>query len=117
MCCAIFFHVDRMLTNKQRSFWITFACLDPGFVDEKLAKDRADLFPVFAREDFGQLQNSARAEFGVFLEGAEGGFLTDGEGPFVGGEQEPGMADVHAVWMVKWVRGSHRRTSERECDC
>jgi hypothetical protein len=89
--------------NKQRSFWIALACLDPDFLSEELAKDRADLFPVFARKDFGQLQNSARSEFRAFLEGAEGGFLKDGEGPFVGGEKEPGMADVHAVWMVKWV--------------
>jgi hypothetical protein len=94
---------DRTLTNSQRSFWIALACLDPDFLSEELAKDRADLFPVFARKDFGQLQNSARSEFRAFLQGAEGGFLKDGEGPFVGGEKEPGMADVHAVWMVKWV--------------
>jgi hypothetical protein len=79
-----------------------------------LAKDRADLFPVFAREDFGELQNSARSEFRAFLEGAEGGFLKDGEGPFVGGEQEAGMADVHAVWMVKWVGDDRCEDSERE---
>ena len=71
-----------------------------------MAKDRADLFPVFARKDFGELQLSARSEFRAFLQGAEGpqGFLRDGAGPFVGGEEEVGMADVHAVWMVKWVR-------------
>lgn len=108
-CC-----VDEFSSNKQRSFWIALACLDPDFLSEELAKDRADLFPVFARKDFAGLQNSARSEFRAFLEGAEGGFLKDGEGPFVGGEQEVGMADVHAVWMVKWVRGVFAKCSRGE---
>ena len=69
----------------------------------ELAKDRAALFPVFAREDFGILQESARSELRAFLEGAESGFLCgSGDGPFVGGGSTAAMADVHAVWMVKW---------------
>lgn len=69
-----------------------------------LAKDRANLFPVFAREDFGKLQPSARSEFRAFLDGAEEGFLsnTTDAAPFVGGEKEAGMADVFAVWIIKW---------------
>jgi glutathione S-transferase len=37
------------------------------------------------------------------LQGAEEGFLHGkGEGPFVAGESKPSMADVYAIWMVKW---------------
>ncbi|KAK5138778.1 hypothetical protein LTR32_007743 [Rachicladosporium monterosium] len=36
------------------------------------------------------------------LETAEKEFLSGEEGPFIGGK-ECGMADLHAVWMVKWA--------------
>ncbi|KAM0722734.1 hypothetical protein Q7P37_002175 [Cladosporium fusiforme] len=89
-----------------RSFWLTLPCLPAEFVSPELAKDRADLFPVFARGDFGTLQNSARSELRAFLESAEDGFLKtragQGTGAFIGGEAEAGLADVLAVWMVKW---------------
>jgi glutathione S-transferase len=72
-------------------------------VTPELAKDRAALFPVFAREDFSILQESARSELRAFLQGAEEGFLRGkNEGPFVAGESKPSMADVYAIWMVKW---------------
>jgi glutathione S-transferase len=72
-------------------------------VTPQLAKDREALFPVFAREDFGVLQESARSELRAYWQGAEEGFLRGpADGPFVGGEEKPTMADLYAVWMVKW---------------
>ena len=63
----------------------------------ELAKDRAALFPVFAREDFGILQESARSELRAFLQGAEDGFLRAEEGgPFIGGF-EHSLANIHAI--------------------
>lgn len=86
----------------QRSFWLTLPCLPAEFVTAELAKDRAALFPVFAREDFGILQESARSELRAFLQGAEEGFLCAQEdGPLVGGSSHS-LADIHAIWMVKW---------------
>lgn len=94
--------IDRLTRLSQRSFWLTLPCLPGEFMTPELAKDRADLFPVFARKDFGTLQDSSRSELRAFLQGAEQGFLREGKGPFVGGEESPGMADVHAAWVLKW---------------
>lgn len=33
---------------------------------------------------------------------AETEFLTD-EGPFIGGKSDCGLADIHAIWIVKWL--------------
>lgn len=77
-------------------------CLPAEFVTAELAKDRAALFPVFARDDFGILQESARSELRAFLTGAEEGFLrAQDDGPFVEGFSLS-LADVHAIWVVKW---------------
>nr|OQO29789.1 hypothetical protein B0A51_03704 [Rachicladosporium sp. CCFEE 5018] len=84
-----------------RSFWIALPCLPAEFITPQLAKDREELFPVFAREDFGSLQNNGRSEFRAFLESAENDFLNN-EGPCIGGGQEPALADIHAIWMIKW---------------
>ena len=93
---------DDTFTYVQRSFWLALPCLPAEFVTSELAKDRAALFPVFAREDFGILQESARSELRAFLQGAEEGFLrAQEEGPFVGGSS-CSLADIHAIWMVKW---------------
>jgi len=71
-------------------------------VTVELAKDRAALFPVFACKDFGILQESARSELRAFLQGTEDGFLrVEKGGPFIGGF-EHSLADIHAIWMVKW---------------
>ena len=68
----------------------------------ELAKDRAALFPVFASDDFGILQESGRSELRAFLQGAEEGFLrAQDEEPFIGGAS-PSLADIHAIWVVKW---------------
>jgi hypothetical protein len=100
--------------NAQKSRLYLYLTKTPfSICEQPFVLPRPDL-TVFARKDFAGLQNSARSEFRAFLEGAEGGFLKDGEGPFVGGEQEVGMADVHAVWMVKWVRGVFAKCSRGE---
>ena len=36
------------------------------------------------------------------LQAAEHEFLTDG-GPFIGGSKECTMADIHAIWIIKWL--------------
>lgn len=87
---------------QQRSFWLTLPCLPAEFVTPELAKDRAALFPVFAREDFGILQESARAELGAYWKGAEEGFLNQSNGGQYIEGSSPSLADVHAIWMVKW---------------
>ena len=93
---------DKTFMHLQRSFWLTLPCLPTEFVTAELAKDRAALFPVFAREDFGILQESARSELRAFLQGAEEGFLhAQKDGPFIGGSSHS-LADIHAIWMVKW---------------
>lgn len=56
---------------------------------------------MFARDDFGTLQANGRTEFRALLEAAESEFLND-QGPCIGGAKEPGLADLHAGWMVKW---------------
>lgn len=89
------------LTSIQRSFWIALSCLPAEFVTPELAKDRAALFPVFAREDYASLQNNSRAELSALLQAAEKEFLND-DGPCIGGTSEPSFADIHSVWMVKW---------------
>ena len=84
-----------------RSFWIALPCVPPDFVTEQLAKDRKELFPVFAREDYSTLQHNANSEFRAMLATVENEFLT-GDGPWIGGS-EAGLADIHAVWIIKWA--------------
>lgn len=65
-----------------------------------LGKDRKDLFPVFARADFASLRQNGLSELRSMIETAETEFLS-GEGPFIG--SECGLADIHAMWMIKWA--------------
>ena len=71
----------------------------------ELAKDRAALFPVFARDDFGILQESGRSELRAFLQGAEEGFLrAQDEGPFetVGVAERVGFGKAEFPRIWKW---------------
>ncbi|EMC97873.1 hypothetical protein BAUCODRAFT_146481 [Baudoinia panamericana UAMH 10762] len=85
-----------------RSFWVCLACVPASLISKDLAKDRANLFPVFAREDFGTLKQNGLSELRSLLTTAENEFLGDGKGPFIDGA-ECGLADVHAMWMIKWA--------------
>ncbi|KAK0873132.1 hypothetical protein LTR87_012114 [Friedmanniomyces endolithicus] len=85
-----------------RSFWVALATVPAGLVSEELGEDRRELFPIFARPDFATLRQNGLSELRSMLETAEKDFLSGEEGPFIGGK-ECGMADLHAIWMVKWA--------------
>lgn len=57
---------------------------------------------MFAREDFPVLKANGLTEIRSMLDCAENEFLTD-EAPFIGGKREIGLADIHAIWIVKWL--------------
>lgn len=66
-----------------------------------MVKDRENLFAVFTRKDFQDLRPNGLSEFRSMLETAEHEFLPK-DGPFIGGK-ECGLADIHAIWVIKWV--------------
>lgn len=83
-----------------RSFWICLACVPADLITEELAKDRANLFPIFARKDFATLRQNGLSELRSLLQTAETEFLA--AGPFINGVLLT-LADVHAMWMIKWA--------------
>lgn len=85
-----------------RSFWVALPCVPASLITPQLAKDRANLFPVFARDDFASLKANGLTEVRSMLECAETEFLTD-DGPYIGGAKECGLADIHAIWIIKWL--------------
>ncbi|KAK4997724.1 hypothetical protein LTR66_002921 [Elasticomyces elasticus] len=85
-----------------RNFWTVLSVVPASLVTEAMKKDRTELFPIFARDDFASLRPNGLSELRAVLDVAENEFLGD-DGPFIGGEQQVGMADVHAVWVIKWV--------------
>ena len=84
-----------------RTFWICLALVPKELNSEQLQKDRASLFSVFGQENYEELRPSALAEFRRVLDVVENEFLSDGR-RFIGGEQL-GVADLHAMWMIKWA--------------
>ncbi|KAK5731290.1 hypothetical protein LTR15_001229 [Elasticomyces elasticus] len=85
-----------------RSFWVALATVPKELVTEGLGKDRKEMFPVFARPDFASLRQNGLSELRSMLDTAENEFLSESQGPFIDGA-ECGMADIHAIWMIKWA--------------
>ena len=83
-----------------RSFWSALPLVDEALLTEPMQKDREALFPVFTRRDYGQLHQNALSEWRSLFDTIENDFLAHGQ-HFIGGA-EPGVADIHAMWMVKW---------------
>lgn len=84
-----------------RSFWIALPCVPTDFNTKQLQNDRKDLFPLFGRPDYARLQENAASEVRSLMVTIEEDFLKDG-GPWIAGA-ECGLADIHAVWMIKWA--------------
>jgi glutathione S-transferase len=70
--------------------------LSPAFVN-----DRKTIFPLIERPDFESLRPSAVAAFQSRLKQVEEVFLTNSNGPFIGGEKLS-MADIHVIWSIRW---------------
>ena len=83
-----------------RSFWIALPLVPAKLITPEMAKEREDLFTVFSRPDFAELRPNALAEFRSLLDILETEMLVPG--PWIGGEK-CGVADIHAIWMVKWA--------------
>ncbi|KAF7189102.1 hypothetical protein HII31_09524 [Pseudocercospora fuligena] len=83
-----------------RSFWVALPCVPVEFNNKQLQNDRKDLFPLFGRADYSRLQTNAASELRSLIETVENDFLA--EGPWIAG-QECGLADIHAMWMLKWA--------------
>lgn len=84
-----------------RSFWVALPCVPPDFNNKQLQNDRKDLFPLFGRPDYSRLQTNAASELRALMLTVENDFLRDG-GPWITGNSV-GLADVHAMWMIKWA--------------
>ncbi|SMR47146.1 unnamed protein product [Zymoseptoria tritici ST99CH_3D1] len=84
-----------------RSFWVALPCVPPEFNNAQLQNDRKDLFPLFGRKDYARLQTNAASEVRSLMDTVEHDFLAEG-GPWIGGS-ECGLADIHAMWMIKWA--------------
>ena len=68
---------------------------------EAFVKDRESIFPIIGKaEVLKSLEPIALAELKSRLRTVEEVFLRDG--PFIGG-QKLSMADVHVVWVLRWV--------------
>lgn len=84
-----------------RTFWACLALVPKDLNSKQLQQDRSSLFSVFGQENYEELRPSALAEFRRLMDIVENEFLGDGR-KFVGGE-ELGVADLHAMWMMKWA--------------
>lgn len=83
-----------------RAFWIALPLIPAGLITPEVARDREDLFAIVGRADFGELRPNALAEFRSLLDMLEGGSLIPG--PWINGSK-CSVADIHAVWVIKWV--------------
>jgi glutathione S-transferase len=84
-----------------RTFWTCLQLVPKDLVSKDLAKDRADLFPIFSRSDYGDIRQSALGELRQWLDIVENDFLSHGK-QWIAGDK-CGAADIHAIWMLKWV--------------
>ena len=80
---------------------------------EAFVKDRESIFPIIGKAGvLKSLEPIALAELKSRLKIVEEVFLRDG--PYIGGERLS-MADVHVVWVLRWVlQGMLRRTVDLE---
>jgi hypothetical protein len=85
-----------------RSFWVILPCVPTSLNNDQLQNDRKDLFPLFGRKDYARLQTNAASELRSLMTTVENEFLTEG-GPWIGGGDYCGLADIHAMWMIKWA--------------
>ncbi|KAL8243729.1 hypothetical protein R6Q59_009987 [Mikania micrantha] len=84
-----------------RTFW-SFLPLVPHHMNGKeLQSDRKDLFAAFNHPNYASLHPSALAELRHFMELVEHDFLGHGK-RYINGDQI-GIADLHAMWMIKWA--------------
>jgi glutathione S-transferase len=83
-----------------RTFWTCLQLVNPSLVSKDLARDRAALFSIFSRDDYGTLRQSALGELKQWLDIVENDFLSHGK-PWIAGDR-CGVADIHAIWMLKW---------------
>lgn len=83
-----------------RSFWIALPIVPAKLITPEVAKERQDLFAVFSRPDFADLRPNGLAEFKSLLDMLENEILVPG--PWINGS-ECSMADIHAMWIVKWA--------------
>lgn len=74
--------------------------LTPEFV-----KDRQTIFPLLTRPDLKTIRPSGLAQFQARLAEFEHQFLAAStpEAPFIGGSKEIGLADIHAIWPIRWA--------------
>lgn len=84
-----------------RTFWNGLCLVPAKLITKEMAEERKDLFSVFSRPDFADLRPNSLAEFAHFLDIVENDFLSHGS-QFIKGDQIS-MADIHAVWMIKWA--------------
>lgn len=85
-------------------FYQGLSCIPPSLFTEDFIKDRAPIFPILARKDFGTLGPSGKAEFKTHLEIIERDFLAKAS-PFINGSK-PALADIHLIWVVSWMMSS-----------
>lgn len=84
-----------------RSFWICLPLVPSHMNGKELQSDRRDLFAAFNHPDYASLRPSALAELKHYLDIVENDFLSHGK-RFINGD-EIGLADLHAMWMIKWA--------------
>ncbi|KXT10188.1 hypothetical protein AC579_8199 [Pseudocercospora musae] len=79
---------------------IPMKVLTPDFV-----KDRQTIFPLLTRPDLKTIRPSGLAQFQARLAEFEHQFLSQStpEAPFIGGSKEIGLADIHAIWPIRWA--------------
>lgn len=92
-----------------RSFAALLPLVPAALLGPDAIADRAQTLPIFARKDYPELRPSAKAELRELMHGLERDVLGKGHGqapaagPWIGGHADPGIADVHASWMIKWA--------------
>jgi glutathione S-transferase len=83
-----------------RSFWVAMPIIPAILITPEVAKDREDLFAMVNRPDLAGLRPNSLGELGSVLDLLEREGLVPG--PWIGGEK-CGVADIHAIWVVKWA--------------
>jgi glutathione S-transferase len=84
-----------------RAFWVAMPIIPAALITEEVRRDREDLFTAVNRPDLAELRPNALGEFRSVLDLLENEGLRDG--PWIGGEKVCSVADIHAIWVVKWA--------------
>jgi len=98
----------------ENTFQEALGLVPPQALSPEFVKDRETIFPILKRSDLKSLRPSTLAGFQARLRQVENDFLSNSNGPFIGGDKLS-VADVHVVFSIRWVLNDLGVSNEVGC--